>query len=82
MTDDKGHYAYIDYEGSRQYDSDSPPPIERYRGTEVPPECERGEPSDPFKVDVWALAVLILRACQVSVVPGSWHWDPWIDLPV
>ena len=71
VTDDKGHYAYIDYERSQQYDCDSPPPIEGYRGTEVPPECERGEPSDPFKVDVWALAILILRACQVNAVSGS-----------
>lgn len=66
LTDGKGHYACIDYETSRQYDCLSPTPrISHHRATEVPPEFGRGECSDPFKVDVWALAVLMLRACQV-----------------
>lgn len=42
------------------------PRIRGVHGTEDPPEIERGEESDPFKVDVWALAVVILRACKVG----------------
>jgi serine/threonine protein kinase len=65
LTDYNGHYAYIDFEGSRRYAGVSSPVICGYRGTEVPPECERGELADPYKIDVWALAILMLRACQV-----------------
>lgn len=71
LTDYHGHYRYIDFELSRRYESlggsGKEPRISGCRGTEIPPELERGEQSDPFKVDVWALAVLILRACKVSV---------------
>ena len=42
------------------------PRIRGVHGTEDPPEVESGEESDPFKVDIWALAVVILRACKVS----------------
>lgn len=42
----------------------SPPRILGVRGTEVPPELERGLPSDPFKVDIWALGMLIVRCCK------------------
>jgi len=66
VTDYDGHYAYIDFELSRRFDSGSKPYICGYRGTEVPPECEDGICTDPYKVDVWALGVLILRACQVA----------------
>ncbi|GLB34926.1 putative protein kinase [Lyophyllum shimeji] len=66
VTDYKHHYAYIDFEGSRMYAGGSSPVICGYRGTEVPPECERGEPADPYKIDVWALAVVILRACKLT----------------
>ncbi|PFH54327.1 hypothetical protein AMATHDRAFT_72830 [Amanita thiersii Skay4041] len=66
LTDFQGHYAYIDYELSRRFDGMDRPFIYGYRGTEVPPECERGEYYDPYKVDVWALAVLILRACKLT----------------
>ncbi|RDB21075.1 MAP/microtubule affinity-regulating kinase 4 [Hypsizygus marmoreus] len=66
LTDYKGHYAYIDFELSRRYTGMMNPSIFGYRGTEIPPECERGEATDPYKVDVWALAVLILRACKFT----------------
>lgn len=65
VTDYKNHYAYIDYESSRRFHDTTHPLIFEYRGTEVPPECERSEYVDPYKVDVWALAVLMLRACKV-----------------
>ncbi|KAG6900868.1 hypothetical protein C0993_009986 [Termitomyces sp. T159_Od127] len=64
LTDYNGQYAYIDFELSRMYTKTSKPVICGYRGTEVPPECERGAITDPYKIDVWALAVLILRACK------------------
>ncbi|KAG6909689.1 hypothetical protein DXG01_015890 [Tephrocybe rancida] len=66
LTDYNGHYAYIDFELSRRYTRMAKPVVYAYRGTEVPPECERGEPADAYKIDVWALAVLILRACQLT----------------
>lgn len=66
VTDYNGQYAYIDFELARRFDGDSSPRILWQRGTEQPPECERGEPSDPYKIDVWALGVLILRACKVG----------------
>lgn len=64
VTDGKGHYAYIDYETSRRFLHDAPR-IQQHRAQEVPPEFERGEASNPFKVDVWALAVFFLQASQV-----------------
>lgn len=67
VTDYKGHYASIDFELSRRYEGERYPRIRCARGTELPPEVERGEWSDPFKVDIWALGVLILRACDVSI---------------
>lgn len=66
LTDDRGHYAYIDYELSHCYDGIVLPRISEYRTTEVPPELEKGGCSDPYKVDVWALGILILRASKVS----------------
>ncbi|KAJ7774573.1 kinase-like domain-containing protein [Mycena maculata] len=68
LTDYDGHYAYIDYEGSRRFDGSGPFCIPEFRATEVPPECEllNGECPDPFKADVWAMAILILRACQLA----------------
>ncbi|KAJ7632650.1 kinase-like domain-containing protein [Roridomyces roridus] len=65
LTDYEGHYAYIDFEMSRRFDGSSPVSISNFRTTEIPPECENGECPDPFKADVWALAVLILRACKL-----------------
>jgi len=67
LTDHEGHYACIDYEQSRRYDNSlTVPQIQYYRATEIPPELELGKSSDPFKVDVWALGVFILRACQLT----------------
>lgn len=64
LTDYHGQYRYIDFEMSRRFDSERAR-INGCRGTEIPPEIECGAESDPYKVDVWALGVLILRACQV-----------------
>ncbi|KAF9482784.1 kinase-like protein [Pholiota conissans] len=69
LTDYHGHYAYIDYEISRRFDPSQITLVYNYRGTEVPPECESGEGINPFKVDIWALAVLMLRACKLA---GYW----------
>ena len=73
LTDFRGHYRYIDFEMSRLYgandcggSSTTTARIQGCRGTEIPPEIERGEVSDPFKVDVWALGMVILRALKVS----------------
>lgn len=69
LTDYKGQYAYIDYETSRRFESADPSThlIYNYRGTELPPESGKDTPIDPYKVDVWALAVLILRSCKVCL---------------
>ncbi|KAF5365732.1 hypothetical protein D9758_003295 [Tetrapyrgos nigripes] len=66
VTDYKGHYAYIDFELSRRFKEPNVQLCGYYRGTEVPPECEERKSNDPYKIDVWALAILILRACKAS----------------
>lgn len=66
VTDYQGHYACIDFELSRRYGPLDHPRIQGVRGTELPPELERGESSDPFKVDVWALGAVIIKACQLT----------------
>ena len=65
LTDCAGSYVYIDFELSRRFRSDIIPMVRCARGTELPPESERGDDCCPFKVDIWALGVLILRACKV-----------------
>ncbi|KAI6150738.1 kinase-like domain-containing protein [Pisolithus tinctorius] len=74
VTDYRGHYACIDYELSRRLDIDGPQVIS-LRGTEIPPELERGEASDPYMVDIWALAMLILRSCEATGfgIPELFH---------
>ena len=68
LTDYMGHYAYIDFEISRRFESTDPTHlVYNYRGTELPPESGKDTPIDPYKVDVWALAVLILRSCKVCL---------------
>ncbi|PPR08082.1 hypothetical protein CVT24_010543 [Panaeolus cyanescens] len=69
VTNGRGQYAFIDYELSRRFDSNSSPLVYNYRGTEVPPECETKSGVNPYKIDIWALAVLILRACKQT---GFW----------
>ena len=87
LSDNNGHYCYIDFEMSRRFDLPSNPShshsnntkapqcqpdgprISGYRGTEIPPEVELGQETDPFKVDVWAFGVLILRLAEVNVQP-------------
>lgn len=65
LTDYNGRYACIDYELSRRVDEVSCPRILYSRGSEIPPEAERGQLSNPFMIDVWALGVLIFRACEL-----------------
>ncbi|KII88468.1 hypothetical protein PLICRDRAFT_41629 [Plicaturopsis crispa FD-325 SS-3] len=66
LTDGQGHYATIDYELSRRFHDALDPRIHGGRSTEMPPEFERGECCDPFKVDIWTLAVLILRVMKLQ----------------
>ncbi|KAH7914692.1 kinase-like protein [Hygrophoropsis aurantiaca] len=65
LTDYNGNYACIDYELSRSYIGVPNPRIFFSRGTELPPEFEGGQSCDPYKVDIWALAILILRASKL-----------------
>jgi serine/threonine protein kinase len=65
LTDYNGHCAFIDFERSRRFISTDQPILRNYRGTEVPPEYERQGYYDPYKVDIWALGILISRACKV-----------------
>ena len=66
LIDHEGRCACIDYELSRRFAMPSPRISGVDRGTEIPPEstghCQR---LDPYKVDVWALGILILRASKV-----------------
>lgn len=68
LTDYRGKCACIDYELSRRVDDLVAPGTYWARGTEVPPELERGQACNPYMVDVWALGVLILRACKVWTI--------------
>jgi len=68
VTDYNGRYAYIDFELARRFENDPNPCLAPQRATEVPPECEKGETTDPYKADVWALGILILRVCKVNLV--------------
>lgn len=65
LIDYRGRCACIDYELSRKVDDLVAPGTYWPKGTEVPPELERGQACNPYMVDVWALATLILRACKV-----------------
>ncbi|KAJ4487927.1 kinase-like domain-containing protein [Lentinula aciculospora] len=84
LTDYKGHYAYIDFELSRKFDLSDPRVCGR-RGTELPPECGHDTFYNPYKVDVWALGILVLRACKlagfcvpelIEIVKPMLHEDP------
>ncbi|KAF8559607.1 kinase-like protein [Imleria badia] len=66
LTDYRGRCACIDYELSRRVHDLAAPRAYWPRGTEVPPELERGQASNPYMIDVWALAILILRACKIA----------------
>ena len=68
LTDYKAHYAYIDFETCRSFEGVPFPRIRGCRGTNLSPELERGEWTDPFKVDIWALGVLIHHASAVSPI--------------
>lgn len=72
LTNCFGAYAYIDFELSRIFppslSSEDPlPAICCRRGTELPPEAERGDSTCPFKVDIWALGATLLCASRVCV---------------
>ena len=72
VTDFNGRYAYIDFELSRNFQGVETPQVYRHHATEVPPECDSTDFHDPFKIDVWALGVLVLRTCQVILsAPGK-----------
>ena len=43
LTDYRSHYAYIDFETTRRFDGIPHPLIDTCRGTDPPPEAERGE---------------------------------------
>ncbi|KAI9070383.1 hypothetical protein FKP32DRAFT_1558061 [Trametes sanguinea] len=66
LTDTRGHYACIDYELSARFDGIAEPRICSRKGSELPPELERGDSSDPYKVDVYALGILLLRAMELT----------------
>ncbi|KAG2020193.1 other/AgaK1 protein kinase [Coprinopsis cinerea AmutBmut pab1-1] len=67
VTDHQGRYAFIDFELSRVLSEHGPYLYAPgHQATEIPPECEKSDYFDPFKVDIWALGVLILRACKTS----------------
>ncbi|KAH9946038.1 kinase-like domain-containing protein [Epithele typhae] len=70
LTDCRGHYAVSDYELSHRFPVlpgvVQTPRVAGCRRTECPPELERGESSDPYKVDVYGLGVLILRAMDLT----------------
>ncbi|KAH9842617.1 kinase-like domain-containing protein [Rhodofomes roseus] len=65
VTDNKMRYACIDFELSRRFDTTNAR-IRCLRATEVPPEVENGECSDPYKIDVWASGMFILKASQLT----------------
>lgn len=68
MTNCSGSCAYIDFELSRRFSPGEKAIVRGIRGTELPPEIERGEESSPFKVDMWALGMTLLRAYKASGV--------------
>lgn len=68
LTDYNGRYACIDYELSRRIDEVSCPRILYSRGSEIPPEAASGRLSNPFMIDIWALGVLIFKACEVRTI--------------
>ncbi|KAF8447933.1 kinase-like domain-containing protein [Boletus edulis BED1] len=66
LTDYRGRCACIDYELSQRVDDLVAAGTCWPKGTEVPPELERGQVCNPYMIDVWALAILILRACKIG----------------
>ncbi|KDQ60784.1 hypothetical protein JAAARDRAFT_67217 [Jaapia argillacea MUCL 33604] len=66
LTDCKCNFAYIDYELSRCFDGVANPRIRGRRGTDIPPELERGEWANPYKVDIFSLGMLLVRACKIT----------------
>ncbi|KAG8217531.1 kinase-like protein [Butyriboletus roseoflavus] len=66
LADYHGRCACIDYELSRRIDDLVTPGTYWPKGTEVPPELERGQARNLYMVDVWALGILILRACKIA----------------
>jgi len=71
LTDNHMRYACIDFELSRRFDGISCPRLRSHRAAEIPPETEGGGWSDPYKIDVWASGMLMLRASKLAgfVVP-------------
>jgi serine/threonine protein kinase len=65
LTDGECRCACIDFQLSRRFDGIPNPQISGSIGTEIPPELEHDQTSNPYSVDVWALGVLVLRAAKV-----------------
>ena len=65
LSDLGGRYACIDYECSMRFEEFSEPRIRMIRCGEPPPEIERGEPGDPYKIDVFLLGMFMLRYMEV-----------------
>jgi len=55
----KHHVAHV-------CDAPRPPRVGKIRATEVPPELELGGESDPFKVDIFQLGMLIVNANKLT----------------
>ncbi|PCH38059.1 kinase-like protein [Wolfiporia cocos MD-104 SS10] len=75
LTNNENRYGCIDFENSRRFDETPSPRILGHRGAETPPEVERGQWSDPYKIDIWASGILMLRASTLTgyEVPEMWH---------
>ena len=84
---DGGRYACIDYETSHRFHDDHPR-IQGVRSCDPPPEVGRGGYWDPYKADVRASGMMILRVLQVRttsccrycsklnmIVPVNWSPD-------
>ena len=66
LTDGESLYACIDFETSRRFVGiPGAARIRAPRAAELPPEVAEGGWSDPYKIDIWASGMLILRAAKV-----------------
>ncbi|KAF9533013.1 kinase-like domain-containing protein [Crepidotus variabilis] len=67
LSDRKGRFVFIDYECTRSFPQSAGLPFaQECYGTEMPPETEGRGRIDPFKVDIWALGVLMLRGSKLT----------------
>ncbi|KZT09443.1 uncharacterized protein LAESUDRAFT_741744 [Laetiporus sulphureus 93-53] len=66
LTDNHTRYACIDFETSRRFDKASSPRVFRHHAAETPPEVETSDWCDPYKIDVYASGILMLRAANLT----------------